>query len=240
VSSLIRGLGAYEREQLIKRYIALLDEIEQHHLDDGDRDAELGILKEASNLMEATLGNIGDIPFEQPEDAPRAVMFALMSWRSAYAQKADAHMWDEVISELMRLEFGDLPKMLKPANRKQNQHPLKGQVMYMKLAAIGWQEFFRKNYPKKAEVYQQEISEAYGIEFDTLKSWRTKTKKYFGGEFFSSWLEYAKSGMIAAYTSEEYSVLLERDGREFMSLNRKLKPRKVRAAKRSKFEEYDE
>jgi hypothetical protein len=240
VSSLIRGLGAYEREQLIKRYIALLDEIEQYHLDDGDRDAELGILTEASNLMGATLGNIGGVPFEQPDDAPRAVMFALMSWRSAYAQKADGHMWDEVISELMRLESGDLPEMLKPANRKQNQHPLGGKVMYMKLAAIGWQEFIRKNHPNKYNNYPQEISDKYGIEFDTLKSWESKTKQYFGNEFFSKWLEYAKSGMIAAYTSEEYSILLERDGREFMSLNRKLKPRKVRATERSKFEEYDE
>jgi hypothetical protein len=227
MSRLIRGLGAYDRDQLIKRYIGLLDEIEQYHLDDGDRDAELKLAYEASNLMGATLGRIGHIPLEGAKDAPVAAMSAIMNWQSAFARKTDGHLWDEVISELMRFEFGDLPEMLKPAPRKQNQHPLRGRMIFMRLEAIGWLEFFRKNHPTKAKDYQQEIAEAYGVEFETLNTWRVKLKKQFGKEYFSNWLAHANSALIETFTSEEYKECLLRDGRRFKDLS-------------SSFKEYDE
>lgn len=223
MSNVIRGLGAYERDQLIKRYITLLDAIEQHHLKDGDRAAELDLISEASSLIGATLGKIGRISFEKPEDGRDAAMTALMNWRSAFARKIDASFWDEMISELMRLEFGDLPEMLKPANRKKNQHPLGGRLMFMRITAVGWQEFFRKNYPTKAEFYQTKIAEAYGVQFETIDTWRVDVKKYFGCDFFDSWLAHASSGRIDAFTSEEYPDFLERDGQRFRQLSRKPK-----------------
>ena len=177
--------------------------------------------------MGATLGNIGHVSFEQPGDAPKAVMSAIMIWQSAFARKTDGHLWDEVISELMRFEFGDVPEMLKPAPRKQNQHPLKGRMIFMRLEAIGWHEFFRKNHPTKAKDYHQEIAEAYGVEFDTLKTWRVKLKKRFGKEYFSNWLAHASSALIETFTSEEYKECLLRDGRRFKDLS-------------SSFNEYDE
>lgn len=218
MSRLIRGLVAYERDQLIRRYIALLDEIEQYHLDDSDRDAELEIVSEAANLMGATLGNIGDVPFEQPDDAPRAVMLAIMSWGSAFAQKADAHMWDEVISELMRMKFGDVPEMLKPGPRKKNQHRQAARLMFMKMTAIGWQEFFKANDPDDASDCQQKVADAYGIQFETLTKWRHQIKKYFGKDLVSGWLAYARSGPEEEFICDEYRNLLESEGRHYRDL----------------------
>lgn len=223
MSRLIRGLGAHNRDQLIKRYIGLLDEIEQYHLDDGDRDAELKLAYEASNLMGATLGRIGHIPLERAKDAPVAAMSAIMGWQSAFARKTDRHLWDEVISELMRFEFGDVPEMLKPAPRKQNQNRQAGRLMFIRLTAVGWQEFFRKNYPTKVECYQTKIAEAYGVQFETIDEWRGDVKKYFGDEFFSSWLVHASSGRIEEFTSEEYGDFLQNYGRRFKELSRKSK-----------------
>ena len=215
MSRLIRGLGAYDRDQLIKRYIGLLDEIEQYHSDDGDRDAELEILSEASNLMGATLGNIGDVPFEQSDGAPRAVMLALMSWRSAFAQKADAYMWDEVISELMRMKFGDVPEMLQPAPRNRHQHHLAARLMFMRMSAVGWHEFLKAN---DVLDCQQKVADAYGIQFDTLATWRHKIKKYFGKDIVSGWLAHARSGHEDEFILNEYNELLKKDGRRFIAM----------------------
>lgn len=223
MSRLIRGLGAYERDQLIKRYIGLLDEIEQYHLDRGDRDAELKLACEASNLMGATLGRIGRIPLERAKNAPVAAMSAIMGWQSAFARKTDGHLWDEVISELMRLEFGDKPEMLKPHGRKKNQNRQAGRLMFIRLTAVGWQEFFQKNYPIEADDYQTEIAEAYGVQFETIDTWRGDVKKYFGGDFFSSWLMHASSGRIEEFTVEEYQDFLQSDGQRFKELSRKSK-----------------
>lgn len=217
----IRGLVAYDRDQLIKRYTTLLDEVEQYRSGDGDREAELEILSKASNLIGATLGGVGRISFDHPDDARTAVASALMSWQSAFGRRTDTHFWDEVISELMRLKFGDQPEMLKPAFRKQNQHPQGGRVMFMRLTAVGWQEFFRKNYPNDADNYQTEIAEAYGVQFDTIQKWRVRVKKFFGSDFFSGWLAHASSGEIEGFTSLEYKDFLKNDGRRYQELSLK-------------------
>lgn len=218
MSDEIRGIGAYERDQLIKRYTALLDEIEQYHFDKGGREAELKVLSGASDLMGATLGSIGKIPFEQPDNAPSAVMFALMSWQSVFARKTDAHMWDEAISELMRMKFGDLPEMLKAAPRKRNQHRLRARMMFMQLTAVRWHEFFKAKYPDKRSDYELDIAEAYGVEFDTLTKWQYTTKKYFGSDFVLSWLAHANFGHIYEFIYNEYIVLLKSDGRCYKEL----------------------
>lgn len=211
MSDVIRGIGELGDDQIRGALKAQFDELldaaaaaREQNCDSLKNNAAVVYL--AAELMGKVLGEAAQIPFETEEEALSATMYALMQWLPAFSRREDLQLWGVLIDELLLMRNGDHPTLLVSRSRHSGERDTK--LDLMKLHALKWDAYLKGRSNLKAKDYQEEISEAFGPSWGTIKKWKSLVSE----PIFNECIDNAVKGIGEGLCYPEYEANLWSDG----------------------------
>ena len=178
----------------------------------------IDLIRQAASLVADVCGDWVKTSELDAPDITSYLSLTLQLWQPVIAMHdAGDSIWDEVISEIDRLRFGDEPEILRAVPRPPGSHRQPAKLTYERLSALRWAAFL-KSLDTPARIVHFHISLAYGTDWDAIRKWRGAAEKLFGAPYVLRALEEAASGWWISEGDGDYLTRLHAFGSRYRQL----------------------
>lgn len=216
-----------EREALHFRLDALLNGVRRiQRMSDPEYEAPRHIIRQNRiDLCRQAASFLGDICGDWIKlsendglDPLDFVRMSLQVWKPVLDMQ-DEHdfFWEDVLEELSNMPFGDEPEIFVSAPRPPGTSKQPAKLTQKRLTALQWAEFLRAR-EIKPKAYKQQISLAYGADFETIRKWRLAAEKLFGSDFVNDRLQDASRGFGLPNRFPDYAAPLHAYGQQYRNM----------------------
>lgn len=168
------------------------------------RQNRLDLCAQAARLVGDICGDwvkLSEIDAEAPIEY---IALSLRIWQPVLAMHDEYDFfWDDVISEIERLPFGDEPEILRPASRSRGVHQQPAKLAFYRLAALRWAAYLKAR-GIKPSIYRRQISTAFGSDWEAMRKWRSLAARVLGEDYIDLALKLASTGYAMPANSSDY------------------------------------
>lgn len=228
------GLSEKDRERLMARILALIDErvgiendwrkpLRPPNPEQGSEyilwKRSFELLHEAADIAAELLGKtVLELALPDDGDDPKGVRSALSRrlrlTRPLFSKPPKwSRTFARLLDELERLNGGDEPEIFAPEPRVPGQSPRPVLIARMRLRALAWNEHLQQLGLSAAERHRA-ISEAYGSDWEAIRKWRVACQTIFGPAAVLGELRHGRTMFWGDY-EKDWLVALRRDGERY-------------------------
>jgi hypothetical protein len=137
-----------------------------------DQEDILDAIEYVAAFINALFGNLIELDprgFETPADYVETV---LQPWHVAFGNGEVAKLfWLNILSELIRFEFGDEPVWLRPRPRRRGENARPGKLALARMSALAWNVLLERK-GLEPKQYRAALQSAYGPNWDAMRKWK--------------------------------------------------------------------
>lgn len=223
--SICEPFAEEEREAFRWRLEALLNGVERiQRMAEREEDASvisqnrLDLCKQAAKLIGDVCGDWVKISENDATDPLDYLALSMRIWQPALAMHDENdYFWDDVISEIERLPYGDEPEIIRPAPRSRGEHQQPAKLAFLRLSALQWAAFLKAR-DIKPKVYRGQITTAYGSDWEAMRKWRDLASRVLGSDYVERAVARAVQGYAMPGNFPDYFDALVRSGAHYRQL----------------------